>query len=103
MSVPRPNTTPTMTAAIAATMRPYSTADAPRSRARRLTLRRYASIEGSLQFLVGERIVLEEVSNRHHRTSARRSTEIGRTVDPRVALGRLSASGHARPTLASAP
>src|SRR4051794_4638419 len=45
-SVPRPNTTPTMTAAMAATMRPYSTAEAPRSRAWRLTLRRYASILG---------------------------------------------------------
>jgi hypothetical protein len=32
MSEPRPNTMPTMTAAMAATIRPYSTADAPRSR-----------------------------------------------------------------------
>jgi hypothetical protein len=32
-SVPRPNTTATMTAAMAATMSPYSTAEAPRSRA----------------------------------------------------------------------
>ena len=34
---PRPNTTPTMTAAMAATSRPYSTADAPASRSRRST------------------------------------------------------------------
>ena len=43
-SVPSPKTIPTITAAMAATMRPYSTADAPRSRPLRMTSRMYVSI-----------------------------------------------------------
>ena len=42
--VPSPKTIPTITAAMAATMRPYSTADAPRSRSPRMTSRMYLSI-----------------------------------------------------------
>ena len=38
--VPMAKTAPTITAAIAATMSPYSTAEAPRSSVRRITLRR---------------------------------------------------------------
>ena len=41
---PKPKTTPTMIAAMAATINPYSTADAPRSFVSRITLRRLLSM-----------------------------------------------------------
>src|SRR3954471_26917 len=89
-----------MTAAIAATRRPYSTAEAPRSRARRLTLNRYASIEG-VPFSSSEREA--RPGKCLNDTTVRRggAVRIGRTVEPRSTPDSPEASGHARTRLAS--